>query len=120
MPTGGKTTYPKAKIMRITNLVWLPLVLSVAACGAIPMPTLLTKIMAPVPALSVAEGELYRCAAPPMLAADAEEYEDVLGTALSLRASLDDCRERNDKLIGVATMQPPKPAAAVPAKTATK
>jgi hypothetical protein len=62
------------------------------------------------PPVSVAEGELFRCAPTPLLGPSDDAYEDVLAEALRLREVLDDCRDMNNRLIDLAT----KPAGAKP------
>ena len=57
----------------------------------------------PGASLTKEEAALFQCPDPPVLADGAEEYEDVLGTALSLRSALDWCRDLNERLIGLAT-----------------
>lgn len=77
------------------------LVLPLTACGT--EPSVITVAAPPVPALSEAEGEQFRCAPSPTLPAGAESYEDVLGLALRLRDGLDTCRDLNGRVIALAT-----------------
>jgi len=69
----------------------------------------LTVVSQPAPPpVSAEEGELFRCPAPPVLAAGAEAYEDVEDLALRLRGAYDTCRDMDSRLIELAT----KPAGA--------
>ena len=88
----------------------LPLLACLAACASDPAPTL-TVIQPPRPALSVAEGELYRCTAAPLLADDVAYPDNVVILAGALREAYDACKAKGDHLIGVSTTVPgSKPA----------
>jgi hypothetical protein len=79
------------------------LLLSPAACSTGSVRPLVTVSQPAAPPISVAEGELFRCPAPPVLAPGAEAYEDLEGVALRLRDAYDSCRDLDERLIALAT-----------------
>ena len=70
----------------------------------------MTVLQAPKSALSVAEGELYRCPVSPLLTVAVPTPDDVVLLAGDLRTALDACRALDDHLIDVATRVPGDPS----------
>lgn len=84
--------------------------LLLAGCASKPEAAPLVTVSQPAPPpVSTEEGELFRCAAPPVLADGATAYEDLEELALKLRDAYDTCRDMDSRLIDLAT----KPAGAV-------